>query len=233
MPDYVLVNKGVILDPQKMKRTAKKIYDKVLEEIAEAIRLELAEFLRALRQRQSKRLTQLREKGVTLGLARNNPFSGVQARKRLRGGKWIIYVTRGSKDDGARIPQGLFNLLDKGHDGFSTEQPVTFPLWIGTYGQLSTNRLDYGSLEAGAPVKLALKKQKSRRSKKVREVPVMIRTKNVQGFEGYRFYNAAVLRAKRKKVGTVVSLDGLEYKITENDFKSKIDIREVEVQGEA
>lgn len=224
MPDYVLVSKGVVFDPKKVKKSMQQLQLKVGEVIAEEVRHQLSEFLRLLREERSNRASQLREYvgDAADTYARDNPFEGAQARKFLtRPGLWRVNVTRGKNDNAAQIVGSLFNLLDRGVNPQSSDRNRVFPIWQ------PYNRLSRSGLTVGKKVRL-----KIRRLKKGTAVAVFASVTGTQGFEGYRLYDKAVLLAKRKLIGqSIKSDDGLtQYTITDRDFRRDIVFAEVSVE---
>lgn len=218
MPDYVLVGKGIRIDPKRIKKDLSDLQQEVNEQIAEAIRLEISIFLRQLRKAHSRRLTQLKKYTDTNSLIADNPFSGAQARKRRNGGNWIIYVTRGSQDQTRGLTGGLFELLDKGREQITLEQNLAIPVFR------PKSRLKRSSLSPGSPVVL-----KTRRLKSGKVVPVYARTRVLSGFKGYKFYERATANVKRKLIGTKVVKGELQYTITKSDFDTNFEFREIEV----
>lgn len=220
MSDYILVTKGVRLDPKRVSKDIEQLRLKVSETIAEAVRLKISEFLRQLRKAHSKRMSQLQKyMDDPMAVARDNPFAGAQARKRKSGNSWIVFVTRGSQDGAANIKGGLFNLLDKGVQPQSGEMRA-FPLFR------PETRLRQRTLDPRSPVKL-----QTRRLKSGKIVPKWARTPNIAGFKGYKFYNTAVALVEKELVGAVVKQGELQYTITKADFKSYLVFNEVEVDG--
>ena len=224
MPDYVLVSKGAVFDPKKVKKSMKQLQLKVGEVIAEEVRFQLSEFLKLLREERSNRASQLREYvgDSADSYVRDNPFEGAQARKFLtRPGLWRVNVTRGKNDNTAQVVGSLFNLLDRGVRVQSTSGRRVFPIWQ------PYNRLSRSGLTVGKKVRL-----KIRRLKGGAAIAEFASVTRIEGFTGYKLYDKAVLLAKRNLIGkTIKSEDGLtQYTISQRVFKRDIVFDEISVE---
>lgn len=162
--------RGLTVDLNKLGKEVEESQDYLASVVEDAFENKLSKLIEDINEASTMRRRQLKEAGGYLNKGSvDQPLLKAKVISTFRGGKVRFYVNHKMTTDGK---YNLFEILDKGIGRrFSEDKLMTFPIYEGN--MTKKDSLEISSVEL-------IKNDKGK--------PVFVRTDEIEGFEGRRFY---------------------------------------------